>query len=236
MSKRFLIWIFVLVTCTVAIALYAGALAGSYRLNRGIRIATGDNDTEAISISMDYNTVSDINGVTYTIDLGSPHSFLADTTLMRLQMNGSYPDSINAFIYTTCPDETARMFDTKHRQQLSFTSADPDSENRTAVIRDAEFLTYPGCSENIIGVDILDHFIVEYLSGQHELRLLKSTPDDYAGFAKISKSSLSAADGFTHANRYYIRLAANHTDYKSFRIDSGREMAYIYILLPADEA
>jgi len=236
MSRRFVIWIFVSTACAVAIALYAGALTGSCRLNDNIRIATGGIDTDAISVSMDYNTITDTNGVTYTIDLGSPHSFMADSTLARLRTNGALPDSIPTFIYTTCPDETARLFNTKHRHALPFASAAPDSENETVAILNAEFLSYAGCPENVIGVDILDRFVVEYLADNHELRLLTSVPGDYSVFIRMSICGISAANDFTRADRYYINLGVNNNGHKSFRIDTGREMAFMSILLPADEA
>lgn len=236
MNRGFLTWSLILTTLIVAVALYIGALVSSLHINSDVHIGSESGHAESITIPIKYNTITDSDGITYTIDLGSSHSFLADTTLMRLQKRDAATDTIPTFIYTTCPDEKSRLFGAKYAHDIKIMRPLDGHRHQTAKILGAEFLSWPGCSENVIGIDLLDKFIVEYIDSSQELVISTTMPEGYIPFIDMTESNIHIADGFTYGVRYYVQLAPNRNDSERFRIDSGREMAYMYLLLPSDDA
>ncbi len=230
MNKNFIIGTFAAVVLAVTISLYTGIVYGSSNINTAIELS--GSPTGHVATHINATTVTTTDGIRYTIDFGSQHSFLADTTVRRILKN---PDTcpVPTLAYSVCPDCTGRLFDTKYAHQL--TMADPEDGNIVS-IRNTEFLSYPGCSENIIGMDILSQFIIEVLYDEQVFILHKTIPNGYIRLGSIIHKGSNLANGFMHGDSYYIDLTVDHRISESFHIDTGHEMTDMFLTMPASAA
>ena len=90
-------------------------------------------------------------------------------------------------------------------------------------ISKAVFLPAPADSEeSIIGTDILENFVLEYMPDCKALCLRSSVPSGYNLLTNIDSSFFDEAL-LGNGNRYYVSLEVNNSPYRFF-IDSGSEM------------
>lgn len=179
------------------------------------------------------SSITTTDGTNYIIDFGSQHSFLADTTVRRILGTSLDTHAVPTLAYAVCPDGKGRMFDIKYSHQV--TLSDPEDGN-PVTLSNSEFLSYPGCDENIIGMDILHSFIVEYIYDEQIVIFHNTIPEGYVKLGDITHKGSSLTNLFTHGNSYYIDLTVDHHISKSFHIDTGHEMSGMYITLPPSDA
>lgn len=231
MNRKFIIGAFLSVIFTTTVILTMCTIYGLHNLNSNVDLSNSNTNHAATYINA--STITTTDGIKYIIDFGSLHSFLADTTIQRILQAEPATQVIPVMARTECPDGEKRFFDSKYRHPI--TLSDPDDGNPVTLCN-AEFLSYPECSENIIGMDILHRFIVEYLYDEQILILNKTMPSGYVELGKMTQGGNSISAWMINSYSYYLDITIDHRISESFRIDTGHEMSELFVVVPPSDA
>lgn len=177
-------------------------------------------------------TMRSVSGAPVNFDMGSRHSFISQDALDRISESG-YPVKINRILLFT-RDDNGRFHWYTRKATLDVQLPNPELPDSVYYIRNVELLVTDRPDGNVIGMDVLRHFVIEHIYETDEIRVYKSVPDDgYLPVCEVKMHCNSLGDLFGLYNRVSIELSVNDDAPCDYFFDTGGPMRELELVQPA---
>ena len=223
------LWLSVILLVLVLFGVYAFSFYETTHLNGRLNYTTnGQNLVADLKLNAE-NSVETPIGTQLSIDMGSRHSFLSENTLDYLQQVG-YPVKVTpTFVFTTDPSGRFRFYTRKVNMPVRLPN--PLMPDSAITLQDCELLLTP--NTNILGMDFLRSFAIEYIHDTHTMRLYLKAPEGYDKVSDIKTQESFLDDVMGTSRRVYIPLTVNDTKPQNYYFDTGAPMAAYELVQPA---
>ncbi len=200
------------------------------QLNTSLDFPPAASDTLAQFKLASDCTFKSITGSKVYFDMGSRHSFIQQKVLDKLR-NINYPmKEIGVFIYTTDNNGHRRLFTKKVRLDIYFPNpAMPDS---IYILKNVDLLVSDGEFDNLIGMDILRHMVLEHINDANEIRLYRSVPYGYTEVCNINMHTSIWSSLCSTNRRASIDLVVNDEAPTKYFFDTGGDMRRFDLVQP----
>ncbi|MDE6033135.1 MAG: hypothetical protein K2G15_04135 [Muribaculaceae bacterium] len=226
--KTTLAAIFIIVA--VILGVYGAGIYQIYHFNGKMEIPEGDENVILRIHPDDKGYVYTIVGIPYTIDMGSRHSFITPHTLEILKQHGIDGEEQQTLLYTTDQSGHYNFYTRKVVRPMYFfpnsTSTDTVTFNKVEMmISDRE-------EGNVLGMDFLEKFVIEYDNDTRTISLLRHVPEGYSYVCDLNGHDSAIGDLFGYSRRVYVPLKVNDEDPQNYYLDTGRGIRNCELVQP----
>ncbi len=235
--KRTLKICFVVILALCALMVGARLIFGS---QRSIELTYPDKTLGILPVKNENGSVEVAPGLAFRIDTGASVSTITAAGLQRLK---ELRCDVDSSFYPTLGKDGAglRHFTTKrytvtipiYRHELKVDSLGRSSYvmDSTSVVNEimhVNFIPAYQGQPSVLGIDILEKFIIEYRNSPRTISLHTEVPDGYQTISSLNVRR-SLADFIFNDHRYYIPLSVDQSD-NMYMVDT--DMDHVALRLP----
>ena len=216
------------------IGVYSYGLYQIFHFNSQMQYPEPADGSPIVEFRLDsLNRITTLHGQQVMVDMGSRHCFISPQTVDALQAMG-YPISRSrCLIWTTDPNGRRRFYTSRVVMPMAFAAPE---RGDSVVIDGCELFVTPDDSGNLLGMDFLEKFAVEYDHDGHLLRLYSTAPSEYIPVLTLCSHDSRLGDVFGYSRRAYIPLAVNDNKRHNYYLDTGPAMDGLELVMPHDES
>lgn len=232
----------ILIILIVAVAVVVLGCVSIYSLTsqKDIRLVTDGSTLGRLPIVGPNALVELVPGLTMKLDTGCDFSIITQADLERIKRMGLKVDS--TYYPQLGRDRAGHVSLRMRRYHVDVPMGEyiygTDSagnniyefSGKVNMIRHVDFVPAEPDETSLLGIDLLERFIVEYTANPETLTLCTELPDGYNYVDEIHEMK-NLADVLTLGHRYYTRLKVERKS-NNFFIDTG--LRNIHIKLPSE--
>lgn len=200
------------------------------QLNTSLEFPPATSDTLARFELANDCTFKSITGSKVYFDMGSRHSFIQQKVYDKLHSIDYPMEETGVLIYTTDNDGRRKFFTKKVRLDIHIPNpAMPDS---IYILKNVDLLVSDGEYDNLIGMDVLRHMVLEHIDSANEIRLYRSIPSGYTEVCDINMHNSIWSSMCSTNRRASINLVVNDEAPTKYYFDTGGDMRRFDLVQP----
>lgn len=228
-TKKTLIWLLGIVAVICCYYVYSAITIR--HLNKNIIFTEAPSDTIVHFSLLPDCTFKSITGADVFVDMGSRHSFISQETLETMKRQNYKVEIKPILLYTA--DENGRY--NLYTQKAIVDVELPNSEiPGNYKLKNVELLVSKSASQNVIGMDILSQFAIEFIDSTQEVRFYRQAPGDYKYVCDIDLHDTSFGTLLGSKNRASIKIAVNDEGPIDYFFDTGGRMRHFDLVQPTN--
>lgn len=222
-----------LILAAVVVGVYSFGVWQVHRLNDKLFYPATKSGLIASFPLADDCTLVSISGQRVYFDMGSRHSFIRRDIKDQLKAEGYPMEEIPVLMYTTDCDGHYNLYTQKVRLNILFPN--PEEPDSTYEVKNVELLVSDDPYDNLIGMDVLQHVVVEHINETDKIRLYHSLPEGYEEVCDIEVHESPLGHIISPSRRASIKLAVNDDEPRDYFFDTGGKMRAFELVQPTSK-
>lgn len=212
------------------LGIYAAGVLEIRSLNSEIEIPKAKTDTLSQFHMADDCTLRSVSGHRVFFDMGSRHTFIRRDVMEQLLASGYPMELSRILLFTSDTNGKWRFYTQKVRMDIMLPN--PQMPDSVFIVKNVDLIVGDEHFDNLIGMDVLKNFVIEYDFDEMDVRMYTSVPAGYHPVSDINLHVTGPGDDFSSSCRASIPLAVNDEEMRDYFFDTGGRMRDFDIVLP----